>query len=91
VAVQVADGANRFGKNLKFARSFDHCLILQGNLVFLRAIAALNSIINVCPHCASATPDVFSDMVLFARAGGLILSQYPYVSTGFYTSTLLMK
>jgi hypothetical protein len=27
VAVQVADGANRFGKNLKFAGSFDHCSI----------------------------------------------------------------
>jgi hypothetical protein len=25
VTVQVADGANRFGKNLKFAGSFDHC------------------------------------------------------------------
>jgi hypothetical protein len=28
VAVQVADGADRFGKNLKLAGSFDHCLIL---------------------------------------------------------------
>jgi len=29
VAVQVADGTNRFGKNLKVAGSFDHSLILQ--------------------------------------------------------------
>ncbi len=27
VTVQVADGANRFGKNLKFTGSFDHCSI----------------------------------------------------------------
>ncbi len=27
VTVQVADGANRFGKNLKFAGSFNHCSI----------------------------------------------------------------
>jgi hypothetical protein len=27
VTVQVADGASRFGKNLKFTGSFDHCPI----------------------------------------------------------------
>jgi hypothetical protein len=31
VAVQVADGANRFGKNLKFVGSLDHFLILRLN------------------------------------------------------------
>lgn len=36
MAVQVADGADGFGKHLKFARSSDHCLILRLTTVFLR-------------------------------------------------------
>jgi hypothetical protein len=37
VAVQVADGADRFYENLEFAGSFDHLLILRFNLVLLSA------------------------------------------------------
>ena len=34
VAVQVADGADGFGENLKFAGGSDHCLLLWLTLVF---------------------------------------------------------
>jgi hypothetical protein len=37
LAVQIADGADGFSKNLIFAGGSDHCLILRVNLVFLRA------------------------------------------------------
>jgi hypothetical protein len=41
LAVQVADGADGFGENLKFAGGSDHCLILRLTIVLLRAHSAV--------------------------------------------------
>ena len=46
VTAQVADGADRFGKNLKFTGSFDHCPITYLRPEFLNAIVVVNFFIG---------------------------------------------